>query len=125
MPWFGGTQEGILGQLRAGSVAAAGVNSQVLREFAAREKFDYRVLWQSEQFHNIPLVTHPRVPRAAVASLLAALLAMTTDPEGSKILAAGAELLKLSPPISFVAVKDSEYDNLRRFLRTSLVKAEE
>ena len=125
LPVFGGTQEGILGQLRAGRVAAAGVNSQIMRDFAEREKFGYRVLWRSEEFHNIPLIAHPRVPRAAVAAVREALLAMAADPEGSKILAAGAELLKLDPPFGFVASSDSDYDNARTFLRASVLKAEE
>ena len=125
VPVFGSTQEGILGQLRAGGVAAASVNSQVMRDFAEREKFAYRVLWRSEAFHNIPLVAHPRVPATAVAAVLDALLAMANDPEGTKILAAGAELLKLDPPLGFVAAKDSDYDNVRSFLRSSAVKSEE
>ena len=123
-PVFGGTQEGILGQLRAGGIAAASTNSQVVRDFAEREKFHYRVIWRSDAFHNIPLVAHPRVPRASVAAVLEALLAMAADPEGAKILAAGAELLKLDPPHGFVASNDADYDNARNFLRTSVLKAE-
>ena len=74
---------------------------------------------------NIPLVAHPRVPLATVAAVLDALRAMATDPEGRKILAAGAELLKLDPPLGFVAARDSDYDNARSFLRSSVVKPEE
>ncbi|MEP7300616.1 MAG: phosphate/phosphite/phosphonate ABC transporter substrate-binding protein [Caldimonas sp.] len=124
LPVFGGTQEGILGQLRAGRVAAASVNSQVMRDFAEREKFAYRTVWRSEAFHNIPLIAHPRVPSATVAAVLGALLAMAADPEGSKILATGAELLKLDPPLGFVAANDSDYDNARAFLRASMLRSE-
>ena len=119
-PVFGATQEGILGQLRTGGVAAAGVNSQVVRDFAEREKFGYRVLWGSEEFHNIPLVAHQRVPRARLAAVLEAMLAMANDPEGSKILAAGAALLRLDPPHGFEAADERDYDNARAFLRASL-----
>jgi phosphonate transport system substrate-binding protein len=120
-PVFGGTQEGIMGQLRAGGIAAASVNSQVMRDFAEREKFAYRVLWRSESFHNIPLVARPGLPRTTVTAVLDAFLSMAADPEGAKILAAGAELLKLDPPFGFEAAKDSEYDNARSFLRSSVL----
>jgi phosphonate transport system substrate-binding protein len=123
-PVFGGTQEGIIGQLRAGGIAAAGVNSQVVRDFAERESVGYRVLWRSEPFHNIPLIAHQRVPAAALAAVLAALLAMADDPEGSQVLAAGARLLKLDPPFGFVAANERDYDDARNFLRAALPRVD-
>jgi phosphonate transport system substrate-binding protein len=122
LPVFGDNQESVMGQLRAGRVAAAGVNSQVMRDFAKREGFGYRVLWRSEEFRNIPLVAHGRVPRERVAAVRAALLAMVDDPQGSKILAASARLLKIDPPLGFVAADDREDDNARSFLRASVLK---
>ena len=121
LPVFGGTQEGIVGQLRAGRVAAVGVNSQVMRDFSEREGIRYRVLWRSEDFQNIPLVVHPRVPQASVAAVRQALLAMAADPEGSKILTSSALLLKLDQPIGFVASSDDDYDNARKFLRSTVL----
>src|SRR5512135_1845924 len=38
---FGGNQEGIMGQLKAGKVIAAGVNNQVMRSYALREGLRY------------------------------------------------------------------------------------
>ena len=96
-----------------------------MRDFAEREKFGYRVLWRSEEYRNIPLVAHPRVPREPVAAVRAALLAMADDPEGAKILAAGTQLLKLDPPFGFVARDDRDYDNARSFLRASVLKEDE
>lgn len=124
-PVFGAHQEGIMGQLRAGRISAAGVNSQVMRDFAEREKFGYRVLWRSEEYRNIPLLAHPCVPSERVAAVRAALLAMADDPEGAKILAAGAQLLKLDPPFGFVAADDRDYNNARSFLRASVLKEDE
>ena len=72
-----------------------------------------------------PLVAHPRVPREPAAAVRAALLAMADDPEGAKILAAGAQLLKLDPPFGFVAADDLDYDNARSFLRASVLKEDE
>src|SRR5205823_4260994 len=88
-------QEGIMGQLKAGRVVAAGVNSQVMRDFAKREKVDYRVLWSSEEYLNIPIVAHPRVPQEKVAAVRAALIHMAHDPVGLQILTASAALIKL------------------------------
>ena len=64
-PVFGGNQEGIMAQLKAGKVIAAGVNNQVMRSFANRENLRYRVLWESSSFLNIPIAVHPRVPTAS------------------------------------------------------------
>jgi len=115
-------QEGIMGQLKAGRVVAAGVNSQVMRDFAKREKVDYRVLWSSEEYLNIPIAAHPRVPQEKVAVVRAALLHMANDPVGLQVLTASAALIKLDPPYGFVAATDSEYDNARRFFKYALVK---
>lgn len=113
-PLFAGNQEGAMGQLRAGRVAAAGVNSQVMADYAKREGFGYRVLWASENYLNIPIAAHPRVPAAQVSALRNALVAMASDPEGSKILAASAALVRQSPPYGFAAAADQDYDNQRR-----------
>jgi phosphonate transport system substrate-binding protein len=115
-------QEGIMGQLKAGRVVAAGVNSQVMRDFAKREKVDYRVLWSSEEYLNIPIAAHPRVPQEKVEAVRAALVHMADDPVGLQILTASAALIKLAPPYGFVTATDSDYDNVRRFFKHTLVK---
>jgi len=116
-------QEGIMGQLKAGRVVAAGVNSQVMRDFAKREQVDYRVLWSSEEYLNIPIAAHPRVPQEKVAAVRAALLHMADDPAGLQILTASAARIKLAGPYGFVAATDSEYDNARMFFKHTLVKS--
>lgn len=121
-PVFAGNQEGGIGQLKARRVAAAGVNSQVMRDFAQREGVKYRVLWHSEEYLNIPISAHPTVPKADADKLREALVGMADDPEGAKILVAAAELIKQKPPYGFVAAKDQEFENVRRFYKKSLVK---
>lgn len=121
-PVFAGNQEGGIGQLVARRVAAAGVNSQVMRDFAQREGVKYRVLWHSEEYLNIPISAHPAVAKADVDKVRAALLGMADDPEGARILAAAAELIKQKPPYGFVAARDQEFDNVRRFYKKSLVQ---
>ena len=121
-PLFAGTQEGAMGQLQAGRAAGAAVNSQVMRDFAAREGVQYRVLWQSDEYLNIPVSVHPSVPADKVKAVRDALLGMADDPEGRKVLAASAEVIKQKPPFGFVAATDAQYENVRRFYQESLVK---
>jgi hypothetical protein len=50
---------------------------------------------------------------------------MAKDPEGAKVLASGAALLKQAVPLSFIAAKDGDFDNMRRFYRNTLVTVEQ
>jgi len=40
------------------------------------------------------------------------------------VLAASAEVLKQGAPLVFIAARDSEFENMRRFYRNTLVKVE-
>jgi len=122
-PHFAGNQEGAMGQLKAGRVVAAGVNAKVMRDFAKRENVAYRTLWGSERYLNIALSALPSVPAETVKAVREAFLKMADDPEGAKVLAASADVLKQAP-MRFVESKDSEFDNMRKFYRTTLVKVE-
>ena len=121
---FAGTQEGAMAQLKAGRVVAAGVNAEVMRAFAERENIAYRVLWSSEKYLSLALSSHPSVPAETVKAVRAAFLQMADDPEGAKVLAASAAILKQPSPLLFIAARDSEFDNMRRFYRGTLVKVE-
>lgn len=121
-PLFGGNQEGIMGQLKAGRVIAAGVNSQVMRAFAARENVKYRVLWESQAYHNLPIAAHPRVPGAVVEAVRKAFANMPDDPEGMQLLAASAAIIKQKPPFGFQPASPRDYQNYREFYRDTLVK---
>jgi phosphonate transport system substrate-binding protein len=121
---FAGNQEGAMAQLKAGSVPAAGVNSQVMSDFARRENVRYRVLWSSEPFHNLPVSVLPSVPAPVARAVHDALVAMALDPAGMRVLEASAALIHEEAPLGFVAATDRDYDNLRRFHRTTLVKVD-
>src|SRR6267378_3388464 len=123
-PHFAGTQEGAMTQLKAGRTVAAGVNAEVMRAFAQRENIAYRVLWSSDKFLTLALSAHPSVPAETVKAVRQAFLKMADDPEGAKVLASSAEILKQTSPLAFIAAKDSEFANMRRFYRTALVKVE-
>lgn len=124
-PVFGGNQEGIMGQLKAGKVAAAGVNNLVMRTFAAREGIRYRVLWESPSYNNLPIAAHPRVPRAALKAVQKAFAEMNDDPEGAKILALSAALIGQQPPFGFERGSPADYRSNIRFYRHCLVRDDE
>lgn len=116
-PAFGGNQEGVMAQLRSGTIPAAGVNSRVMREYGAREGFKYRAVWTSEPFLDMPVAVHPRVPAATAAAVREALVGMAADAEGKKIIAASAAIIKQEPPWGFVPAQEAEYRNQREIYR--------
>jgi phosphonate transport system substrate-binding protein len=120
-PVFGGNQEGIMAQLKAGKVVAAGVNGAVMKNFAAREGVRYRVLWQSPAFLDLPIAAHPRVPPAVRAAVRAALIGMSEDVEGARVLEASARLLQQKPPYGFVPADDRDYHDYVEFYRKTRV----
>lgn len=122
-PVFGGNQEGIMGQLKVGKVLAAGVNSQVMRGFAARENFSYRVLWESPSYHNLPVSAHPRVPGAVAEAVRQAFAGMDKDAaEGARVLEASAAIIKQKAPFGFLLATPQDYQNYTDFYRTTVVK---
>lgn len=120
-PVWGGNQEGIMGQLKAGRVVAAGVNNQVMKSFALRENLAYRVLWESKPFHNLPVAAHPRVPAAVVKAVQQAIDGMEVDPEGQVILEAVAKVIGQKPPYGFRKASPADYSNYTDFYKNTLV----
>ena len=119
---FTGNQEASFAQLRVNKIAAAGVNSSVMARWSRREGFPYRALWTSELYGDLCIMASPKVPKDKVAAVRTALINMASDPEGRKVLEAGAELLKSTGELGFVGVDDRDYDNYRKFYRTTQVK---
>lgn len=119
---FTGNQEASSAQLRINKVAAAGVNSSVMARYGRRESFEYRALWTSDIYQDLCIMANPRVPADKVAAVRAALVAMSKDAEGRQVLQAGADLLKSNGELGFVAADDREYDNYRKFYKTTQVK---
>jgi phosphonate transport system substrate-binding protein len=119
---FTGNQEASFAQLKVYKVAAAGVNSSVMARYGRRESFAYRALWTSEIYQDLCIMAGPKVPKETVATVRSALIGMVHDPDGRKVLEAGAELLKSTGELGFVAAEDSDYDNYRKFFKTTQVK---
>ena len=122
IPVFSGNQEASSAQLRVNKVAAAGVNSSVMARYGRRESFEYRALWTSEIYQDLCIMANPKLPPAKVAAVKGALIGMASDPEGRTILEAGADLLKSHGELGFVAAENRDYDNYRKFYRTTQVK---
>jgi phosphonate transport system substrate-binding protein len=108
-------------QLKAGRAVAAGVNAEVMRAFVQRENVAC-VLWTSEKYLSLALSALPAVPADRVKAVQEAFLQMADDAEGAKVLAASADLLKQAAPLRFVTARDADFDNMRQFYRTTLVK---
>ena len=121
-PDFAGNQEGAMAQLKAGKVLAAGVNSEVMRDYAEREFFKYRVLWESDSYRNVPIAALPSVPAEKVKAVQEAFVKMDADPVGHKILVDSAAIIKLDPPYGFIHATDKDYANYREFYKTNLIK---
>ena len=119
---YTGNQEASSAQLRVNKVAAAGLNGTVLARYARREVFQYRALWTSEIYQDLCIMANPKVPADKVAAVRAAFIDMVKDPEGRVILEAGAELLKITGELGFVAAENRDYDNYRKFYRNTQVK---
>ena len=121
-PVFGGNQEGIMSQLKLSKVAAAGVNSEIMRSFATRENMAYRVIWESSPYQNMPIAVHPRVSAKIAEAVKAAFAGMTSDPEGMAILQRSADLIKQAPPLGFAPSRQSDYRAYIEFFRNMLVE---
>jgi phosphonate transport system substrate-binding protein len=120
-PLLSVNQEAAMGQLKAGRAAAAGVNSDVMRDFARRESFRYRVIWASPDYLGLPLAAHPKVSKDKVNAVRDAFVGMGSDPEGMRILATSSAVIKQKPLPGFLAATDKDYENVVEFYRTSLV----
>jgi len=93
-----------------------------MSRYGRREAFEYRALWTSEIYQDLCIMANPKVPADKVAAVRAALINMIKDPEGRQVLEAGADLLKSTGELGFVEAENRDYDNYRKFYRTTQVK---
>jgi phosphonate transport system substrate-binding protein len=121
-PVFTSNQEASLAQLKIGTVAAAAVNDQIIQRYARREGFEYRLLWNSEIYNDLCIMVSTKVPKEQVTAVREALVNMIGDPEGRRVLEAGAELLKIKDRLGFIAADNRDYDNYRAFYKNTAVK---
>ena len=124
-PVFSGNQEAAMGQLLSGQVAAAGVNHQVMADFAQRRNLKYRVLAESEPYFDLAVMASPRVSTADGKKVRQAFVNMARDPEGQRVLQLAAQSLGLSKARGFVAADDRDYSNYRTFFKHTQVPVNE
>jgi phosphonate transport system substrate-binding protein len=125
VPVFAGNQEAAMGQLMSGEVAAAGVNHQVMADFAARRGLKYRILSESEPYFDLAVMASPRVSAADSEKVRLAFVNMARDPEGQRVLQGAAQSLGLLSVRGFVAADDRDYNNYRHFFKHTLVPINE
>ena len=104
---FAGNQEGAMAQLKARRVDAAAVNSRFLSQYAERERVTFREIYVSEDFPELAVIVHPRVPAATVDKLRRARTGMADDPTAGPLLAR----VKFK---GFAPASDRDYDGVRR-----------
>lgn len=111
---FAGNQEGAMGQLRTGKTDAIGVNSEVMKDFAAREDFPYRIIWSSKPHLSMPVAAKPTIPKAVVDKVRDALIGMRADPVGAAILEESARIVGQVSGFGFNIASDHQYSDQRK-----------
>ena len=124
-PLFSGNQEAAMGQLLSRQVAAAGVNHQVMADFAKRRKLKYRVLAESEPYFDLAVMASSRVSAADGEKVRQAFVNMMHHPEGQRVLQLAAQSLGLPQARGFVAADERDYSNYRNFFKHTQVPVNE
>ena len=114
-----------MGQLESGQVAAAGVNHQVMADFAQRRQLKYRVLAESDTYLDLAVMASPRISAADGEKVRQAFINMERDPEGLRVLKQAAQSLNLPQVRGFVSADDRDYNNYRRFFKRTQVPVNE
>ncbi len=108
---FSGNQNAAFVQLFSGRAAAVGSNSMLVDGYAAREKKAFRVLWQSEEYHDLALMASAKVPEAHVRAIAAAFFGMHNDPAGRRTLEAASKEVALTAKDHFIPASMDDYRN--------------
>lgn len=116
---FAGNMDAAFTQLFSGRAKAAGANSQLVQNYAARENKAFRVLWSSAPFNDLALMASNRVAPGQLRAVAQAFLGMDKDPEGRRILQAAGELVRAPEPVRFVAASDADYAAYHQFYQAA------
>lgn len=121
VPMFAGNQEAAMGQLMSGEVVAAGVNDQVMTDFARRRQMKYRVLAESKPYFDLAVMASPRISKTDGEKVRQAFVNMMGDPAGLRVLQQSARSLGLSRARGFTAADNRDYADYRMFFRHTRV----
>lgn len=116
---FAGNQDAALSQLFNRRVDASAGNAQLLQGYARREGRNYRVLWSSDQVHDLALMASAKVPMADALAVQRAFIGMSGDAAGRAVLAQVSALVELPSTTAFVRSDGSEYVTERHFFQTA------
>lgn len=125
IPVFSGNQEASMGQLVSEQVAAAGVNHQLMADFAQRRQIKYRVLAESEAYFDLAVMASPRISAGDGEKIRQVFVNMARDPEGLGVLQHAAQSLALPQARGFVSADDRDYSNYRSFFKSTRVPVNE
>lgn len=121
-PVFGGNQNAAFAQLFAGKVQAVGSNSMLIDGYVNKENRKFRVIWTSDDYHDLALMySSKKVPEKDVKALSAAFLGIHQDPRGAQILHAASTEVGLKQDAYFIPASDGDYASYRRFYQTAPV----
>lgn len=118
-PVFAGNQNAAFAQLFAGKAKAVGSNSALIDGYAHREGKKFRVLWTSDNFHDLALMAASKVPDKDVKAVASAFIGMRNDPVGKAILVKASEEVGLDPQAYFLPATGADYAAYRKFYQTA------
>lgn len=115
---FAGNQNAAFAQLFAGKARAVGSNSALVDGYSIKEGKKFRVLWRSEDFHDLALMASSKVPEKDVRAVASAFIGMHNDPAGKVILQKASEEVGLDQKAYFLPATGADYAAYRRFYQT-------
>jgi phosphonate transport system substrate-binding protein len=117
---FGGNQNAAFTQMFSGKVQAVGSNSMLIDGYAVKENKKFRVLWTSDEYHDLALMaSSKKVAEKDLKAISAAFLGMHLDPKGAQILLAASAEVGLKQEAYFIPASDGDYASYRKFYQTA------
>lgn len=118
-PVFAGNQNAAFSQLFAGKAKAVGSNSALVDGYATKEGKRFRVLWTSDNYHDLALMAASKVPEKDVKAVASAFVGMHRDPAGKAILTKASAEVGLDPQAYFLPATGADYANYRKFYESA------
>lgn len=116
---FAGNQNAAFAQLLAGKAEAVGSNSALIDGYSEKNGTRFRVLWTSEGYMDLALMSSGKVAPADAQAVADAFLTMHKTREGAAILRKVSEEVGMSPDTYFLSASGRDYENYRRFYATA------
>lgn len=116
---FGGNQNAAFAQMFSGKAKAVGSNSMLIDGYSNRENKNFRVLWTSDGYHDLALMSSNKVPDKDLKAVSNAFMGMYKDPKGKDILHKASKEVGLDKDAYFVPATDADYASYRRFFQTA------